>query len=91
MPGLFAVIRESVECPMGSQGPSPLKREERGILKRFHVARTQRDLYDSERASTRDPKQEAIRAARAIVLVALIGGAIWFLLAIAVRRFLETR
>jgi len=75
---------------MGSQGPSPLK-EERGILKRFHVARTQRDLYDSERASNRDPKQEAIGVARAIVLVAIIGGAIWFFLWMAVRRFLETR
>ena len=64
---------------MGPQSPGPLK-EERRNLKRFLVARTQGSLYDSERASSRDPKQEAIAAVRAITLAAFIGGAIWFLL-----------
>ncbi len=64
---------------MGSQSPDPLKREGR-FFRRFMVARTQRYLYDSERASKRDPRHESIAIARAIVLVAFIGGAIWFLL-----------
>jgi hypothetical protein len=64
---------------MGSIGPGPLK-EERRFFSRFRVAHGQRRLYDFDRASRRDPKQEAIAVTRAIVVVALIGGAIWFLL-----------
>jgi hypothetical protein len=37
-------------------------------------------LYDSRRASRRDPREEAIALARAIIVVAVIGGAIWLLL-----------
>jgi hypothetical protein len=64
---------------MGSGSPGPLKPEGR-FFKRFMVARSQRYLYDFERASKRDPRHESIAIARAITLVALIGGAIWFLL-----------
>jgi hypothetical protein len=64
---------------MGSSNPGPVK-DGRGRLRRFLVAPSHRDLYDSARASSRDPRQGAIAVGRAIALAAIIGGAVWFLL-----------
>ena len=64
---------------MGSQNPRPTK-EDRGDLKRFVVARKQHNLYDSRKASERDPQGNFFAGIRAIILVALAGGAVWFLL-----------
>jgi hypothetical protein len=64
---------------MGSQNPRPAK-VDRGALKRFLVARKQHYLYDSQKASERDPRGSFFAGIRAMILVALAGGAIWFLL-----------
>jgi hypothetical protein len=75
---------------MGSQNPAPL-REERRFLRRFLLARAQHDLYDFDRVSRRDPRHETIAIVRAIMLVALAGGAIWFLLWKVALHILATR
>jgi hypothetical protein len=64
---------------MGSQKPE-LSKANGPFFKRFLVARSESHLYDSQRASRRDPREEAIALARAIIVVAVIGGAIWLLL-----------
>jgi hypothetical protein len=64
---------------MGVQSPKPAPKN-RITLRQFLVARHAEDLYDSPKASKRVPKQDVIATARAIILVAITGGAIWFIL-----------
>jgi hypothetical protein len=64
---------------MGAQSPQPAPKN-RNKMKQFFVARARHHLYDSRKASGRVPKQDVIATARAIILVAFAGGAIWFLL-----------
>jgi hypothetical protein len=75
---------------MGSQIPRPLK-EKSSRLKRFVVARRLHYLYDSRKASERDSRENVVQATRAIILVALLGGAIWFLLFKVTVQVLGTR
>lgn len=49
-------------------------------IRRFFIAGARHDLYDSRKVSPRVPRQDLIATTRAIILVALTGGAIWFLL-----------
>ena len=60
-----------------NQGPVRRKTER---FRQFLVAGTRHDLYDSRKASERVPIHVLIAEVRAIVLVALAGGAIWYLL-----------
>lgn len=64
---------------MGSQNRSRLAKN-RITNREFGVAPDTDHLYDSRKASKRVPKQDVIAIARAIILVAITGGAIWLVL-----------
>jgi hypothetical protein len=64
---------------MGSQNPRPTEAN-RAAHKRIPVARKLHYLYDSRKASERDPSGNFFAGIRAIILVALLGGAVWYLL-----------
>ena len=49
-------------------------------IKQFVVAGKRLDLYDPQKASKRVPKQDLIAKTRAIILVAFMGGIVWYLL-----------
>ena len=55
-------------------------RKNTGRLRQIGIAPKTDDLYDSRKASQRVPRQDLIAKARAIILVAFMGGVIWFLL-----------
>lgn len=63
---------------MNARNPGTLPKNDRS--RQISVAGTEPDLYDSRKASPRVPRQDLIATTRAIILVALTGGAIWFLL-----------
>jgi ferric-dicitrate binding protein FerR (iron transport regulator) len=54
-------------------------RKNRRLSRQFNIARTNDDLYDAQKAPERLPRQDLIAKARAIIVVALAGGVIWFL------------
>ena len=64
---------------MGAQSPEPFEKN-RITLRQFLVAHQADGLYDSRKVSKRVPKQDLVAIARAIILVAITGGAIWFVL-----------
>ena len=68
--------------PMGSEKPTSLKNV---------VAYTRNYLYDSRKASTRDRRKSGLAAARAIVLLALMGGVFWYVVWKVVAHFVAGR
>lgn len=72
-------IGDSKSGLLNSQSPRPLKKN-RHSFPQFTVARKRLDLYDSRKALERDPGKHAMATARSILVVAILGGAIWFLL-----------
>ena len=57
---------------------NPRKKSTR--FRQFVVAGARHGLYHSEKASQRVPRQEPIAITRAIFLVAMTGGVVWYLL-----------
>jgi len=55
------------------------------------VAQKLHYLYDSRKASERDPREKLVAAIRAIIVTTLIGGVMWFLLWKVMAQVLETR
>lgn len=64
---------------MGAESPKPV-RQNRITIRQISVAPESDDLYDSRKASPRVPGQDMVAIVRAIILVAVAGGAVWFLL-----------
>lgn len=64
---------------MGARIPKTA-RKNRITSKQISVAPKTDDLYDSRKASIRVPGRDMIATVRAIILVAIAGGVVWFFL-----------
>lgn len=64
---------------MGAQTPETV-RKNRITFGQISVAPKTDDLYDSRKASIRVPGKDMIATVRAIILVAIAGGVVWFFL-----------
>jgi hypothetical protein len=64
---------------MGARETGSLRKNS-ARLRKFLVAGTPDDLYDSRKASKRVSEQNLVASIRAIVLAAFAGGVFWYLL-----------